>query len=329
MFNFFAKAATAENAPIAGLDAPEFVAAVDSWLAGDDLIALEALAVLARAENPAAQILLSGIASRGGLHSPVTADLERADRIALLRAPGGLSGRSWLTFAEDTEPLATALLQVTQIREKAPAISVLISAGEIEVALLAAQSMLYLGEADALIEALQGMDALLPPEVDVLLLWALYQSNSGNAGRYAGSARVATSILDNDIFEQSEMVWLPPAPREILEDIERLSDVTRLGRQIASWTPITQFCDNHCGSTSETCIAVGASMLYAMGPFAMRSPRTSIIPNETYWNSPRAEADLARNIVDLRRYEEGTFDSINACFIDEMGALQAEHGYGR
>lgn len=317
----------ADILPVSGSDRHEFRAAVESWLDGDDLVALEALASLSQDGNPAAQILLSGIAARGSLHSHVTSDLSRADRIALLRVPGGLSGKSWLTVAENTEPLATALLQVTQIGEKAPAISALISLGETQDALIAAQSMLLQGKADELIDVLEGMDADLPPEADVILLWALFQAASEDSGRYMGSARVGTRVLDDQRFEASEMVWVPPTPTGILEDSDRRDDVIRLGPQIESWTPVRNFCDRHCSEGTSTCTGVGVALLSAVGPFPMRSPRMSIISNEDYWKSARVDADLARNIIDLRRYPEGTFDSIDSCFMKSMSALQAEYGH--
>ncbi|WP_342069630.1 hypothetical protein [Yoonia algicola] len=324
---FLAIPGHAEIRSISGSDVPEFTVAVESWLNGDDLEALEALAALSRDGNPAAQILLAGIATRGHFHTHVTSQLERTERVALLRVPGGLSGKSWLTIAENTEPLATALLQVTRIGEKAAAISALISFGETGEALLAAQSMLYQGEATALIEVLQGMDAELTPEADVLLLWALFQSESEDSGRYVGSARIASRVFGNDSLELSEMAWVAPTPVEILEDTERRNDVIRLSDQVISWTPLNRYCDQHCPSSAGSCKAVGASLLSAVGPFAMRSPRMSIISNERYWNSSRAEADLARNIVDLSRYQEDTFDSVDACFMDAMSEMQAEHGY--
>lgn len=112
---FLAVPCRAEIPSISGSDVPEFTVAVESWLNGNDLEALEALPSLSRDGNPAAQIVLAGIATRGSFHSHVTSELDRAERIALLRVTGRLSGKSWLTIAENTEPLATALRQVTRI----------------------------------------------------------------------------------------------------------------------------------------------------------------------------------------------------------------------
>ncbi len=74
------------------------------------------------------------------------------------------------------------------------------------------------------------------------------------------------------------------------------------------------------------CTAVGTSLLSGLGPFPMRSPRESIIPNSVYWSSPRIEGDLARALPDLSRYGD-YFDQIDTCFGDAMMAAQQIHGH--
>ena len=80
-----------------GHDDPAFQRAVKAWLDDDDQTALPALATLAAEDNRAAQVLLGRIAIRP--MGPWLAGLERKERNALLRAPGGLSGTSWLKVA--------------------------------------------------------------------------------------------------------------------------------------------------------------------------------------------------------------------------------------
>jgi hypothetical protein len=103
--------ALAQPAPVVtGSEVPAFRQAVDLWLTDDDeSAALAALAALAAGGNPAAQILLGLIDKSPTLQGPWLSRLGRADRVALMRAPGGLSGRSWLSAAAD-EPLAAAWL---------------------------------------------------------------------------------------------------------------------------------------------------------------------------------------------------------------------------
>ncbi|MEM7752697.1 MAG: hypothetical protein AAF230_04730, partial [Pseudomonadota bacterium] len=97
LFSLLATAAVAVDLP--GEDGPEFRVALQSWLNRDDLAALEALSVLAESDNRAAQVLLARIAERAEFHCDVTGSLPRKDRIALLRQPGGRSGKSWLDWA--------------------------------------------------------------------------------------------------------------------------------------------------------------------------------------------------------------------------------------
>ena len=78
--------------PIPGAETPAFGQARAAWLAGDDLSALQALAGMAREGNTAEQMLLSQIATATWTHGHVTGDMERRDRIALLRQEGGCRG---------------------------------------------------------------------------------------------------------------------------------------------------------------------------------------------------------------------------------------------
>jgi hypothetical protein len=93
--------------PVAGQSDPDFTAAVDQWLAGDEAAALPRLGRLAQGDNPAAQILLGLIDTTPALQGDWLMALPRQDRIGLLREPGGLSGQNWMRAAT-AEPLARA-----------------------------------------------------------------------------------------------------------------------------------------------------------------------------------------------------------------------------
>ncbi len=95
-------------ADVAGEDDPRFQAALELWLADDDQAALPALAALAGEGNRAAQVLLALADAITPLQGPWLAGLPRAERIALMRQPGGLSGRSWMEAAAADTPLAAA-----------------------------------------------------------------------------------------------------------------------------------------------------------------------------------------------------------------------------
>lgn len=323
-------AAAADEAQLAGSDAPDFIAATQAWLAGEDRAGLEGLAALSREGNAAAQILLASIASRGNMHVHVTSQMPREARIALLRIPGGLSGKSWLTEAQRVEPLATALLQSARIGERGAAVAALVELGEPLTALLAAQTMLFNGEAEELVAVLQGLDGHLPEEAGVLLVWALRDAATAGVERYVGSARIASAISGDPRFVISELAWSIPGPRDVVENEALRQKVMSLVDEVDSWTPMKRFCESHCPDTLPSCVTVGISALSLAGPFSMRSPLESAVSNERYWSSPRLEGDLARQTPDVRLWSPTSeYAGLAPCFFDAMTRAQAIHGYGR
>lgn len=83
--------------------------AIDHWLAGDDAAAFTGLSALAQAGDERAMLFLGAI-ERRSRGSAYLAGLDRETRNRLLRAPGGLSGRSWLTRVTSHQALAAALI---------------------------------------------------------------------------------------------------------------------------------------------------------------------------------------------------------------------------
>ena len=264
------------------------------------------------------------------MHEHVTSDLPRRERISLLRIPEGLSGKSWLTKAQIHEPLAAAMLQSSKIGEKAPAIAALIEYGEPTAALLAAQSMLFQGEATELLEVIDGLDGKLPEEASVLIVRALDQSENAGNTRYSGSARTARLDVGEEALLKFELAWTAPSPLALIEDINLRERVVSLSHDVRSWTPIKNFCEANCSQSRNSCIAVGASTLNAAGPFPMRSPAESLISNDVYWSSGRADADLARLIRDVGDWRNSDdFVQLNSCFFENMQTMQAKHGHAK
>ncbi len=107
--------AGAVRAEIAGQGDPEFQAAVGDWLAGNEADALSVLAGLAAAGNPAAQVLLGQIDSFPALQGDWLGRQSRENRIAVLRAPGGVSGVRWTRLAQDPVAAAWGRLWDTQV----------------------------------------------------------------------------------------------------------------------------------------------------------------------------------------------------------------------
>lgn len=103
--------------------------AVGLWLDGDDRRALPALSKLAKGGDVSAQILLGRIATRP--MSPWLSAMSRKARNQLLRAPGGLSGTSWLKVAEEGgSELAGLFRQALDPRAGPEVIRALAKAGE-------------------------------------------------------------------------------------------------------------------------------------------------------------------------------------------------------
>jgi hypothetical protein len=94
---------------LSGAGLPEFRAALAQWLEGEEEAALAAFRELAHVQNLAAQTMLAIIDKSGHLQGPYIFSLPRTERIALLRADGGISGRSWIHAAAEGSHLAQSL----------------------------------------------------------------------------------------------------------------------------------------------------------------------------------------------------------------------------
>jgi len=238
----FANLATAQTPQINGADHPDYQAAVAEWLAGRDAEALAHLAQLSRDDNAAAQILLARIAARAPLHQHVTGMLSRADRVALLRMPGGLSGKSWLTKAAETAPLAAALLQSTRVGENAAAVTTLLDLGETETALLAASTMVSYGETAVLQGVIDGVTTRLPDDASLALsLWATNYASEDD-----GSGLVSLEVMLGEPLAVHKLTFSPPRLRSLVEDATYRDTAMTYANQVTSWTPIRQYCERNC-----------------------------------------------------------------------------------
>ena len=135
------------------------------------------------------------------------------------------------------------------------------------------------------------------------------------------------SLLERGRFRADELVWVPPWPRDLVEDPSLRAEVLNLVDDVRFWTPIRSFCSVHCDTSYKACTMIGASLSSA-GPFAMRSPLESLISNEDYWTSPRVEADLARqtrNVSDWKNWAK--FRELNECFFQSMEKSQGKFGH--
>ncbi len=128
---------TEPMAEIAGSDDLAFKNAVDQWLNDDDMRSLPALSKLANQGNKAARYLLAQIEQTTGFASETKfmKSLNRGNRLALLRAPGGLSGTSWLEVLQNkNEELADILLNFNDPHFDFDDLNRLINSGESRLA---------------------------------------------------------------------------------------------------------------------------------------------------------------------------------------------------
>lgn len=88
----------------AAAHATPFEDALAQWLNGNDLPALQLIADAAAAGDGDARLFLGTVEHMGELHGDGVAALDRAQRIALFRAPAGLSGTSWLDGLQGALP---------------------------------------------------------------------------------------------------------------------------------------------------------------------------------------------------------------------------------
>ena len=300
-----------------------FRAAAADWLAGNDLPALQALGELSRAGDVDAQVLLGRIAERGALFQHVTAMMPRKDRVALLRGPGGLSGTSWLTIAAPDSALAMAFQDAANLDKKPAAASTLLRMGETDQALLTWQSLLFEGRADELINSFSEIPPyLFPPEAHPLLLQAAAMAGE-NTGSFEGSQRDRGMLIPDGVSVRLNWDW--PRVKDILESDGARAILRDALPKTRSFEPIVKFCAQACPETATECALV-ATAAFRNGPFGLRSPVQSMIPDSVYWASPRITGDLVRSLPNMRAYA-GTFDHIDACVVPALIAAQAEHGY--
>ncbi len=299
-------------AQVSGADAPEFSTAVTNWLNGeDDLAALQTLSELAQANNAAAQILLARLERTPHLTAHVTETLTRAERIALLRMPGGLSGRSWMTAAAETTPLAQAFLDNAGQDTRVESLRTLYEAGETAAATRSLPGVISYGTVD-LVRAMEDLD-VMPDEARILIASYAAAELYWQSG---AAIQIANPIAERRPPELA-LIWRPVFPAEWAESPAARELALANSINIESLSPLRTFCSTECGDQASACIAAGAALLSANAatlPFA--SPSESLIPTDRYWQSPRIDADVRRLLHTIADPETQTgFVAMNACFM--------------
>lgn len=315
----FWAAAQSVSAP-KGQSAPRFQQAIEAWLTDDDATALALLSNLAFNENTAAQVMLGLIADRP--KSPWLNSLPRASQNALLLVPNDQTGeviqQSWLDVAAlSGDQLATLLSQIKGNRRNEATVRHLAAIGEQTAANRLVHTisrssptvgLAHLGREKVLsYDAaycgwLDGIKHKDLSKQDRALLNIAYLNND------PGAHFVASILDDGDspywrAYRYFFQTGLPDfknwaAHRAQMERVgEVFANAPADNRPLAS---LRRFCAASCADDIPRCMALGVGL--AGGYEALRtlsSPSETLIPFETYTNSPRAIADLTRHFRDL------------------------------
>ena len=284
--------------------------AIEAWLVDNDEVALPALTALAEQGDVRAQLLLGKIATRP--FSPYLEALPRKQRLALIRAPGGLSGRSWLKIAaENGDALAAAFLGVSVRPFSSRDIATLLDKGEFDAATMTMRRVASYGEVEGLRDLIARR--AFPPDAAYAIRVVAFRS--GNAtpleswkpgddplrlievlavnaamGQHPSESPerdVSLRLFGGDYWDTKP----EPAGQLLLEAAPHSRAAQR----------IVNYCHAACpGMLIRSCIgdAVGLisgyDFLWRFGP-----PVQSLISEERYLESPRFHADFARHLKTL------------------------------
>ncbi len=257
--------------PIEGAEAPGFEQALSDWLGDDESTALAALADLASGGNTAARVLLGLIDKTPALQGPYLAHLPRAARIALLRAPGGMSGRSWLAQADS--PLASAWTALHQVGSGPEVIETFESLGESRAA---REALVVLTSREH--PALAGIDlTTLDPDV-LYLLWHAV----GTGGQGAIAALTPTS------HPQRRQMGDTPA-EHALEDWLTTSPLAE---------PLAALCRARCPAETAPCLSAAYQALGSLEALlTMGTPAEALIGQQSFLDTPRGQSSVMRRIL--------------------------------
>lgn len=265
-------AADAAAPAIPGADAPAFEQALALWLADDEEPALRALAALAAEGNAAAQILLGIVDKSPPLQGPWLASLPRNERIAVMRAPGGLSGQSWLASAAD-QPLAENWLTLLSVDAGLGVVRRFAQLGEPRAA----------REAAVVLAAREHPDlrTALPGDLDPELTYLLWRS--------AADAR-----------REMLLAQVPPAhPQRLMMGEEREGDalVNWLAEAPAA-RAVAALCDVRCADSRATCMTGAYHALASHNAvLLLGTPAEALVSQEDFLQSPRGQATVLRRML--------------------------------
>lgn len=260
-------------ATIPGAATPEFRAAITLWLDDAEAEGLAALRDLAHRGNAAARLWLALVDKTPSLQGPALARIARADRIMLLRQPGGMSGRSWLHSLADL-PLGQTWLDLLDTGAGPEVVAAFADLGEARAAreaflTLAAREHPALGD--------------LPPQDAPLELRYLLWRGADTARQAQISATVPADHPQRGFMDhagpdpQALADWLASAP-------------------VAS--PLAALCARVCPDSQSACLLSAYQALGSHGALmTLGSPVESIIAQDIFVASARGQSAIVRRIL--------------------------------
>lgn len=294
---------------IPGADAPELKFAIHRWLQNDEEFAFSAFAALARNGNQAARLMLGVIDKTPSLQGPWLAHLSRDDRIALLRQPGGLSGRSWLHALAD-QPHGAAWLALMTPETGPQVIDAFKALGESRAA---REALVILAS-----RAHPGLRELDPARIERDLIYLLW--------RGADDARHA-ELLDH---------VAPESPQRAL--MNGTLDTAQLEGWLADsdvGAPLDAVCSEYCAATRAACLSGGYMALASHNALlTLGSPVEALIPQDRFLAEPRGRSSVLRRMLQThdargRRALIAQLRDHDACLADVLDAEAALYRYRR
>lgn len=293
----------AASSTIPGADNRAFREALALWLDDDESTALPALSDLAIGGNVAARLLLAQIDKTPALQGPYLSLQPRAARIALLRAPGGMSGASWMSQIDDV-PLVDAWRALHWPDTEAGIIRQFEQMGEHRAA-RQALTVLAAREND-------GLRTLDPAETEAEQLYLLWR-NADPERRTAIAALVPAT-------HPQRLMMGETVPDDALDQWLADSDAAR---------PLTELCQSICPDEIASCQRAAYGALASHDALlTLGSPAEALVSQADFLHSARGQATVLRRILlssslRVRRQMLDRLDASSACFATAL-AEEAE-----
>lgn len=250
--------------PISGQNDPAFQGAVTAWLEDDEETAIRKLSEMAARGHAASQILLAIIDKAPELQGPWLSMLPAADRHTLMRAPGGLSGQSWMRDAARTEPLA-----------------------ELWVLLWDVDAPIHLG-----VEFMRHGEDRAAREA-ILALFARQRRGFADIvtdPEFPVAMRFIAALEDPQIDHD--------APIDLNDMTQSTTTAAEWLRTAPEGAALRALCDSACADTSDACAMAAYRALGShQRALSLGSPLASVIPTEVFVDSPKGQAVVLRKIM--------------------------------